>query len=420
MISNPFRYVVVICLIASAHVASAQFYSNNSGATYTPDKVTIGASAATSARLEVTSTQQLIHLLLTGREYYTDGATDTAGVAVLLGVNRSANRQLWFVDSATAGQTNPRPSVLRFHLGGADPVIDAIDTAGSHKLLRIGGAGNLALVPDAGKLGIGTTTPLYLLDVNAASDNSTFPGTPISIRIADTRPHSTANAGSGIAFDAVYNQGAGQTTIGIISGVKETTVDGQYGGALTFGTRADASGGGSMERMRIRSTGEVVIGPATGTGQRLTVNGDVTVSGNIAAKYQDLAEWVPSAEDLAAGTVVVLDPTVPNQVMASTRSYDTTVAGVVSQQPGIILGEAGAAKEQVATTGRVKVRVDATAAPVRIGDLLVTSDTPGTAMKSQAVEVAGIAMHRPGTVIGKALEPLNGGVGEILVLLSMQ
>ena len=150
------------------------------------------------------------------------------------------------------------------------------------------------------------------------------------------------------------------------------------------------------------------------------VTGDFTVDGNIAAKFQDLAEWVPATEDLAPGTVVVLDPNVSNQVMPSSRPYDTTVAGVVSIQPGIILGEAGAMKEQIATTGRVKVRVDATAGPIRIGDLLVSSTKPGMAMKSEAVDIAGIAMHRPGTLIGKALEPLEGGVGEILVLLSLQ
>ena len=64
--------------------------------------------------------------------------------------------------------------------------------------------------------------------------------------------------------------------------------------------------------------------------------------------------------------------------------------------------------------------MDASRAAVRIGDLLVTSDRPGTAMRSQPVDVGGIAMHRPGTVIGKALEPLPGGEGDILVLLSLQ
>jgi hypothetical protein len=74
----------------------------------------------------------------------------------------------------------------------------------------------------------------------------------------------------------------------------------------------------------------------------------------------------------------------------------------------------------VATTGRVRVKVDATRGPIRVGDLLVTSDKEGVAMKSEPVDLGGIKMHRPGTIIGKALEPLDNGVGEILVLLSLQ
>lgn len=166
--------------------------------------------------------------------------------------------------------------------------------------------------------------------------------------------------------------------------------------------------------------GRVGIGTSTLTAAALTVNGDVSVNGNIAAKYQDLAEWVPASEDMLPGMVVVLDPTVSNQVMPSHRAYDTTVAGVVSAQPGVILGVGGTDKEQVATTGRVRVRVDASRGAVAIGDLLVTSDRPGMAMKSQPIDVSGIAIHRPGTVIGKALEPLANGEGEILVLLSLQ
>jgi len=77
-------------------------------------------------------------------------------------------------------------------------------------------------------------------------------------------------------------------------------------------------------------------------------------------------------------------------------------------------------KLKVATTGRVKVRVDATKGAVRIGDLLVTSGEAGIAMKSQPIDVGGTKIHRPGTLIGKALEPLSGGQGEILVLLSLQ
>jgi hypothetical protein len=133
-----------------------------------------------------------------------------------------------------------------------------------------------------------------------------------------------------------------------------------------------------------------------------------------------VAEWVPSSEQLSAGTVVVLDATKSNQVTSSSTSYDTRVAGVISEQPGITLGEKSDGKVLVATTGRVRVKVDATKGPIHIGDLLVTSDIPGVAMKSEPVEFAGRKMHMPGTLIGKALERLEKGKGEILVLLSLQ
>ena len=74
----------------------------------------------------------------------------------------------------------------------------------------------------------------------------------------------------------------------------------------------------------------------------------------------------------------------------------------------------------VATTGRVKVKVDATNGPIQIGDLLVTSGKEGLAMKSVPVEIGGVQIHRPGTLIGKALEPIASGQGSILVLLSLQ
>ena len=176
--------------------------------------------------------------------------------------------------------------------------------------------------------------------------------------------------------------------------------------------------------------GDVQIGPGLAAGapqpNKLTVNGNVSVTGTITgasvigATFQDLAEWVPATSDMEPGTVVVLNPERRNEVMPSHRPYDTSVAGVVSAAPGIILGVGSATKEQVATTGRVKVRVDATRGAVRIGDLLVTSDIAGTAMRSEPMELNGRTFHQPGTIIGKALEPLESGVSEILVLLSLQ
>jgi hypothetical protein len=117
---------------------------------------------------------------------------------------------------------------------------------------------------------------------------------------------------------------------------------------------------------------------------------------------------------------VILDSTKSNQVISSSEAYDTRVAGVVSEQPGIALGESGAGKVLVATTGRVLVKVDASRGPIHIGDLLVTSDVLGVAMKSEPVKVGSRMMHLPGTLIGKALEPMEKGSGKILVLLSLQ
>lgn len=179
----------------------------------------------------------------------------------------------------------------------------------------------------------------------------------------------------------------------------------------------------------IAASGAVAIGFSSllQTTDKLQVNGDVHVYGtltgtNVKAQFQDVAEWVPASDDIPAGTVVVLDPARANHVLESSHSYDETIAGVVSAQPGIILGDEGkpGSRVKVATTGRVKVKVDARTSPIRIGDLLVTSDFPGTAMRSERIDVGGVRIHRPGTVIGKALEPLAAGEGEILVLLSLQ
>ncbi len=174
----------------------------------------------------------------------------------------------------------------------------------------------------------------------------------------------------------------------------------------------------------IDTDGNVGIG-TTNPSTKLNVIGDATFSGtvtggNIQAKYQDIAEWVYSPVSVASGTVVVLDVQDINRVIPSSLSYDTRVAGVVSDTPGILLGEAGNGKVKVATTGRVKIKADATYRPIKVGDLLVTSDKEGYAMRSEPLDLGGIPIHRPGTILGKALESLSEGKGEILVLLTLQ
>jgi hypothetical protein len=248
---------------------------------------------------------------------------------------------------------------------------------------------------NTGSVGIGTTAPSSsLLHLQSGSNSYLRIGAPLGFQ-------------SSIAFNDDSN---GQD---IVLYRRENTRD------FTIWT-ATAS-----NTFSVTQAGNVGIGttsPSTklhvaGNG---TIGGDLTVTGNIAAKYQDVAEWVQSSQELAAGTVVVLDQTKSNQVIASSQAYDTRVAGVISAQPGITLGEKGESKVLVATTGRVRIKVDASRGSIQIGDLLVTSDVPGVAMKSKPIDFGGVQIHRPGTLIGKALEPLEKETGEILVLLSLQ
>ena len=41
-------------------------------------------------------------------------------------------------------------------------------------------------------------------------------------------------------------------------------------------------------------------------------------------------------------------------------------------------------------------------------------------MRSRPMRIGARSMHRPGTLLGKALEALSDGKGEILVLLTLQ
>lgn len=257
---------------------------------------------------------------------------------------------------------------------------------------------------ETAKLGIGTVSalPQYDLEINK-TDPTTVSG---MIRNQSSAGSAALQiqAGSGTASSMqAYTRYSAATTAapawstGIVGGNGEYRIKDKDG----------------YDRMTISV-------PDANHNATITFNGTVE-GGIIHAQFQDIAEWVPTPTPLPPGTVVILDPDHVNQVIPSKTAYDTTVAGVVSTQPGIVLGLGAETKVRVATMGRVRVNVDASRGPIRIGDLLVTSNTPGTAMKSEALEHGnGVKDHRVGTIVGKALEPLQSGTGQILALLTLQ
>jgi hypothetical protein len=290
-------------------------------------------------------------------------------------------------------------SLIRFFKNNGTTAVGSILAQSNQLILRDATNANVLTV-QAGNVGIGTTSPVNKLDVAgtiAADNQGRFKGWYIT------------GTGSGLALETGVSGGEGQ----IIAYNRTTS---------SYAPLVITAGGVSA---RFDSANNVIgLNGNTNVTGNLNLSGagagNITLTGTINAKYQDVAEWVPSSEQIPAGTVVVLDATKSNQVISSTQSYDTRVAGVVSEKPGIALGESGANKVLVATTGRVLVKVDASKGPIHIGDLLVTSDIPGMAMKSEPLTIGNREMHMPGTLIGKALEPLEKGSGKILVLLSLQ
>src|SRR5262249_12716023 len=145
--------------------------------------------------------------------------------------------------------------------------------------------------------------------------------------------------------------------------------------------------------------------------------GDVEVSGDIRLMNADCAEDfdIVDAETIEPGLVMVIDH--DGALRQSEKAYDKRVAGVISgagdYQPGIILHKqpSQANRRPIALVGKVYCKVDASYAPIEVGDLLTTSSTPGYAMKATD------PLKAFGAVIGKALRPLREGQSLIPILI---
>ena len=123
------------------------------------------------------------------------------------------------------------------------------------------------------------------------------------------------------------------------------------------------------------------------------------------AQYADLAERYHADRNYEAGTVVKIGGT--HEITQTVDEYCSDVFGVISTKPGFMMNsEAGDDQTHpyIALAGRVPVKV---IGPVRKGERLVASSTPGVAM-------AGGQGLNWDCVIGRALENKNdSGLGKV-------
>jgi len=138
--------------------------------------------------------------------------------------------------------------------------------------------------------------------------------------------------------------------------------------------------------------------------------------------HGDIAENYTAGEILGPGDVVKISTAGKLELILARHPHDTAVAGVVATDPSLRLagGIPNGEGVPLAIAGRVVCKVDASFGPIAPGDLLTTSPNPGHAMRADLIDIGGVQIHRPGTILGKALEACEEGTSLIQVLVTLQ
>ena len=317
--------------------------------------------------------------------------------------------------------------------------------------------GDSVIAESNGNIGIGTSNPLFPLVVTNGTGFGAFPS-EVFVETESTGP-------AAAAIRALAGAASSNTTFGIegvtfnpagigISG-NHAVNNGGFGGGVHGQTSANTGFAYGVFGHASGSTGSVIgvigatnspagegglfvgvpgtsgtilrgnTGPAFGgaTVFRVDGNGTIFADGGFRPFGADFAESVAvegNAGRYAPGDLLVIDATSERRLSLSQTPYSTLVAGIYSTQPGVVasthrVSEALPNNEvPLAVVGIVPCRVTAENGPIMAGDLLVTSSTPGYAMKGTD------RMRMLGAVVGKALEPLREDTGVVQVLVTLQ
>jgi hypothetical protein len=150
---------------------------------------------------------------------------------------------------------------------------------------------------------------------------------------------------------------------------------------------------------------------AIGPGVNLPVRANVKFRGiAVQAEFADVAEMYEADVNYAPGTVVKIGG--DKEITQTTDADDTDVFGIISDNPAYLLN-AGLARTKlalpVALAGRVPVKV---IGPVKKGDRIVSSSTPGTAKassKPNALAIIGRALQSSDEEGIRTIEVVVGG-----------
>ena len=159
----------------------------------------------------------------------------------------------------------------------------------------------------------------------------------------------------------------------------------------------------------------------------VSASGDVRANGNIYAAGAvfgtstnpgDLAERVDIASDevVEPGDVMVVDFNSPDTYRRSSQSNEQAVAGVISTNPSIVVGNGQTNYTAVmAMVGRVPIKVSAENGIIKKGDLLVSASEKGYAMRYDSTKDDGSKVIG---IIGLALEDMSSSKnGKIMGLV---
>ena len=275
-----------------------------------------------------------------------------------------------------------------------------------------------ALDVSSQSLGIisGTTTLAAAMDVRANNTSATAPAARVKTLglgpVADLLVDNVSNTAT--AFRTVHK---GPGTAGEFIGNTNSSL------IPTVSIITNGPGRPLQVNHRGTSGNMAVFMAADQTKIRFDRTGKGFFNGGTQTGGADVAEAFAVEGDRDAyepGDVLVISERSDRTVEAATEPYSTLVAGVYATKPGVLLTErhVDATLSDLVPMGVVGViptKVSAENGAIRRGDLLVTSSTPGHAMRGTERD------RMLGAVLGKALEEFTGPeTGTIRVLVNVQ